>query len=746
MLVYPLRHAAITALCWAYALIFLYSAAQSSSHASLLAPVPVPQPRNTSSDMLGNDPRGIFTFIQVSDIHVSRFASQGEGGRAHFESFLFRELPAVAPDLLFASGDLVDSKSAVTFRSQQHAQEWEAYQGLLNASAITRRNNGLFYFDMRGNHDCYDTSPPFNTTFYASMSATKSQGYHHLHQKSFGKYTFASLDACPVIGVARPFNFFGILDTNDMNALAAIIDQSQRESHRHVFLATHYPLSTMIKTARTNDGRDFNQLARGASLWVSGHLHRLVGGVRLYTFHKDTDLLELEVGDLKENAVYRIVAVDHDMISFTDEVVSVGDWKSSGGPAPVILVTNPRDARFASPAHEPVQLVRESSHVRVLVYSFNEGRVSVRGMIDGKRELGDFVYVGKTRGWSNVTALKETENHVPMYVASWTPQNFDDGKDHWLHIEVIDSAGKISTKRTVFRVDGLRAKSHGMSTAIGQFIMATNFETWIKFLAVLMHVGIMILVHAFKLVSNLKLADGSLDPLRASLSAGINADGLPNASADSRFHAVLVFVRKQTFQWTLRFLNFSTTPHLFYPFFAYVNYIIVGPWFIADFVPSAKTFKDRTGLFYPYGLWFPGGRGWLLLLDTWMVALWEHSTFIFPLLLILACISPNQQLRETGYKTGKRSNWQLFALAAWLLVTVYFGYYATSYNLISVVVSPGKVWMCGWVVWVLARYILKTAREDVPVGGVTRSDLERLAAEEGDDGERFAEDDALLGG
>lgn len=58
---------------------------------------------------------------------------------------------------------------------------------------------------------------------------------------------------------------------------------------------------------------------------------------------------------------YRILAVDHGMISFVD--VKHGDW-------PVTLVTNPKHALFMMPAREPVDRVLRSTHIRYLVGHF----------------------------------------------------------------------------------------------------------------------------------------------------------------------------------------------------------------------------------------------------------------------------------------------------------------------------------------------------------------------------------------
>ena len=61
---------------------------------------------------------------------------------------------------------------------------------------------------------------------------------------------------------------------------------------------------------------------------------------------------------------YRILAVDHDMLSFVDKTYPE---------MPVILMTNPKDARFIVPEQEPTDRMLLSTHIRYdfyLIWSF----------------------------------------------------------------------------------------------------------------------------------------------------------------------------------------------------------------------------------------------------------------------------------------------------------------------------------------------------------------------------------------
>ncbi|KAI8607191.1 hypothetical protein BC830DRAFT_1087154, partial [Chytriomyces sp. MP71] len=544
--------------------------------------------------------------------------------------------------------------------SQQYSDEWIAYESLLNQSKIAVRSNGSFFFDQRGNHDCFNTD---GSEFRRFSKVKADQGYVHRHEKSFGSYTFAALDACPHMGTSRPINFFGILDQGDMDLLADVVSDSVAAKRNHTFVATHYPTSTMIM-GTSQDGKTFSELAQHVSLWVSGHLHKLIGGkVSMYGFHDSLQLLEMELGDMKDNAAYRLVAVDNDMLAISDEVLSLPQipapvthdiiaspppfplpgWKPTLR-APLILVTNPRDARFASPAHEPIHRVLSSTHIRFLVYSFSGAGSIIASKIeikmDGRVHESSIEYTGTTSPWSNITHLNETANHVPLYVSSWDAQVFNDGRDHELHILVIDENGLRATKTIIFRVDGLRAKTHGMSSGIGGYVIAASFEKlfYVDFAAEegsystrrsqwtqrLQHLNSVTAQSFFNTIS-------STTP---SLEAGTHE------STQSVGGYIGALFERLAVLWTIRLMNLAHTPKLYYPYFIYFNYLIVGPWFVGNLVPNASRAEDRIGFCYIYGLWFAGGHGWVPLLDTWYIALWEHTAFIFPLLLLLAFISP----------------------------------------------------------------------------------------------------------
>lgn len=115
-------------------------------------------------------------------------------------SFLYNELPLVAPDVVLCTGDLTDAKSESTLTSVQHKEEWIAYHRALEVSGISKRkgpgpNLGAFWWDQRGNHDCWNT-PSFLSVknMFKDYSMTKEKGFAFDIKKSFGTYSFVAID------------------------------------------------------------------------------------------------------------------------------------------------------------------------------------------------------------------------------------------------------------------------------------------------------------------------------------------------------------------------------------------------------------------------------------------------------------------------------------------------------------------------------------------------------------------------
>jgi hypothetical protein len=241
---------------------------------------------------------------------------------------------------------------------------------------------------------------------------------------------------------------------------------------------------------KSTDGFSFGDLANHFSVYFCGHLHRLTAGLGdvLKSYSKSTDSLELELSDMKDHGSYRIVAVDHDLVSFVDidlpisnippasadSIVPLTDknkiiWPRKIHPAPVILITNPKDSRYTMPTKEPLQSSHKSSHIRFLIFSeYEPDQLEVKIFMDDKPHLQPIRFVGSI----------EEKNKLPLWASIWEPNDFDDFGTHMLRIEVTSPDGQIGMSQVPFRMDNFRVKIQG---GFGEWIIWSSISKIVNF-------------------------------------------------------------------------------------------------------------------------------------------------------------------------------------------------------------------------------------------------------------------------
>ena len=139
-------------------------------------------------------------------------------------------------------------------------------------------------------------------------------------------------------GFKRPFDFVGVLDENEWGKVERLLNSSA-EAGGGLLAIGHYPLAYIVAP------RSLKALlaSKGAVSYLSGHFHNgyLWRGVpgEMYTKHPE-GVTELELGDWKDNRLFRVGAVDRGRLSFVDRTFA------GGRNATAVLITNPLDARF----------------------------------------------------------------------------------------------------------------------------------------------------------------------------------------------------------------------------------------------------------------------------------------------------------------------------------------------------------------------------------------------------------------
>ncbi|KAI9498188.1 Metallo-dependent phosphatase-like protein [Zychaea mexicana] len=426
----------------------------------------------------------IFYFVQVSDLHLSKYKAQGHTN--HFLQFMHSVLPNIKPELVVVTGDLTDAKASDAVKTQQYPEEWEMYKAVVEQGA-----GGIPWYDMRGNHDAFNIESwqseqnLYRTYGMSAKQIEVGQGVYSWHvDKPFGQYQFVVADASPKKGPARPLNFFGYLTSKTMDHLASAIMTPTRYNHTFVF--SHYPTTTMV-FGESSHGYRYKDLAQHMSVYFCGHLHRLVAGMGdvLKSYNARTDSLELELADMKDHGAFRIVAIDNDLISFVDAelplskiqngipALSEGNkvsWPEKVPIAPIIVITNPKDSRYVLGGKEPYYRTRRSTHIRFLVFSESEpSQLRVRITVDGLHHPFPAKFVGTS--------------DTPLWVSSWEPNDFDDRNQHTLRIEVTSKTTDLTGESSVdYRMDDVRLSIGG---GFGEWLIGHHVVTLVSRLSVI---------------------------------------------------------------------------------------------------------------------------------------------------------------------------------------------------------------------------------------------------------------------
>ncbi|ELT94129.1 hypothetical protein CAPTEDRAFT_182321 [Capitella teleta] len=512
--------------------------------------------RGSSPPYPGDKANNIHWFIQISDIHISRFHYKDVG--PDLQNFLESNVKIIKPPIIIVTGDLTDAKGIEKESSMQYKDEWDTYSRILKQSNILNRT---VWLDTRGNHDAFDVPAITSQKNYFRVHSVQGAGsyrYEYLSPEG-NKYSFIAVDACPDPGPRRPFNFFGLVGEESMRHLQEYRDAS-RGSNMTIWFG-HYPTSTIASPQP-----QLRNLLGSGAVYMCGHLHTLAGLAPHMHSPQQSGYLELELGDWKDNRYYRIFAIDHDMFSFTDEVYGRENW-------PVVLITNPKDAKFMIPKHDQLDRMGKSSHIRILAWS--------RGIIEHVRVSIDGILIGEA-------------SHVdgPLYVVPWRTREYSEGL-HALHVEVQDSLGNNRKINQKFSLDG----SSVSIDIFRRFVLMVNAANVLK----LAFVGAFI---------------AALVPLLTVKIFIIKVQMVVHSPWTGCLVRLL-----QT--WIRRYYLIAASPRVFYPLLLSIAYVIIGPLLIAPIL------EDHIGFIFIYGIYVK--NSFLPGTLTYLYVFFHLVTFSIPL-------------------------------------------------------------------------------------------------------------------
>lgn len=342
---------------------------------------PVQMKLHQNNLIMNEKQENVFHFVQCSDIH---FAYNHPERTTNFQMLLKLLRDTVKPEFVISTGDFADSMYFLWLVKQTEKEFKDYQESLMLFNSTFNKDN---WFDVRGNHDNYGSSPSidspdnlFNRYSFRGSDFIGKKVFSFEHNKSYGSYKFIGIDASITQPTPlHPHNFFGKFETDAMDRLENELVRSKR--YNHTIMYGHYPLSIIYsKYSSSKKGifqllKEYNVLA-----YLSGHLHNALGLLPYLKAKFDKSHLELEVQDFKYNHKYRIMAIDHDIFSFVDV---------RHDQLPAILVTNPKDSRYLS-EHEPLYRMAQSSHIRFFVFSQSQN-VDIQIFIDNKKLEGPII-------------------------------------------------------------------------------------------------------------------------------------------------------------------------------------------------------------------------------------------------------------------------------------------------------------------------------------------------------------------
>jgi len=379
----------------------------------------------------------VIWFLQITDLHLSVF--QDTSRVLDLRQFCDQTIKTIRPKAVLATGDLTDAKNRDGQGSSQYKKEWSMYQAALKECQVEKTTSWL---DIRGNHDSFNIpSSSSQSNMFKDFSVQGPKGNLRSYIKTIThngvKVAFIGVDATPEPGPKRPFNFIGVLNKTSLSTLSSLASLAAQQTDHTIWFG-HYPTSCVLSPPPS-----LRHVMSQGSAYLCGHLHSLLGLVpAMYTRHHN-GLRELELQDWKDGRKYRLLALDHGVLSFSDQ--SHSSW-------PVVHVSWPPHPTHTAADREPLHRLATATHIRLLLFS-SSSISSCSFSIDGELPVAC------------------SSKDGTLYTSPWQPSLYSTGL-HSLSVTAVDSSGRTNTITQPFSIDG-SAPAHLLP---GRVLLMTNIS------------------------------------------------------------------------------------------------------------------------------------------------------------------------------------------------------------------------------------------------------------------------------
>ncbi|OQR73783.1 transmembrane protein 62-like [Tropilaelaps mercedesae] len=522
--------------------------------------------------------RRLIHFVQVTDVHVSMHRAPDR--ITDFAAFLNDTLlKVIKPPVVIMSGDIVDSLGPSYMSSDQNLREWITYRKVLDDSKITEK---LQWLDIRGNHDNLNlasvSSPRNMYRTYSEKGRSYRHSYRYVHAQGDEKIAFVGVDTCMDPGSRRPFNFFGQLTPSRFDELLRMRDEVAHVNYTVWF--GHHPSAVVF--GRSKEGLEMRSLFANSGPYLCGHYHTVFNLVQhMYTMH-DNNALELELGDFKENRKFRVLSIDHGLLNFVDVAFKT---------YPIILVTNPKNALFHLPSYEPLERIRNSTHIRVLVFS-DEPIIEVKLSLDNADEI-------------YLTQVDKT----PLFVIPWKPRDYAQGL-HTLRVTAEDGQGRSSSVFFEFSIDGSRPSFELLGRAA---LFITRQFLFLTLLCILIVISSPLIFLRIRYTGPFSHGMRNSGTSVFGHCPRVHGDRFSGGNAATGTRACLPSCSSKRsctsfpgYRLLSQLVLLVSVDRLFYPLIAFPIYICIGPWFLGAIVEEHLGVCFLWGTFVD-GNFLPGG-------------------------------------------------------------------------------------------------------------------------------------------